>query len=199
MEAPAKARTDSRVEAVPRSCAFNKTAAAGNNSCSLAILMRRASASSHLHLLGARPPNYVRQSYPFGRHFALYASRFLTPGCSNNARVTRVDSRCKRDSCLTRSAGLLLPTRSDAVFHGIQQICRDARRVSARLPGIARLRPDAQRPGGRILCPSAGWHTGNGDREQQKCHSDQESDSDRSAWRVWICRRCRAVREGQES
>jgi hypothetical protein len=29
MEAPAKARTDSRVEAVPRSCAFNKTAAAG--------------------------------------------------------------------------------------------------------------------------------------------------------------------------
>ena len=37
------------------------------------------------------------------------------------------------------------------------------------------------------FCPSAGWHTGESDRERQKCNTCQESDSDRSAWQFQVC------------
>ena len=47
---------------------------------------------------------------------------------------------------LLRPPGVSLHACSDAVLHGIPQIRRDACGLSAWLPGIARLCPDAQRP-----------------------------------------------------
>jgi L,D-transpeptidase catalytic domain len=61
-------------------------------------------------------------------------------------RRLRTNSQFKRDSKLTHPFRVPLHTCSDAVPPAIPQIRRDACRLSAWIPGVARLRPDAQRP-----------------------------------------------------